>query len=139
MARPRKHKGVDEDEDEAPTYVDEESHDTFTKAEYEALMNPKDQTAPQAKDVKGGEATDLADGGAESTSTAKDQAVELPNLAKREIVATIGGAGKRKIVKVVGGELDGQESIEVRKPATSVKKTTKPKKKIKLSFDEEAS
>lgn len=139
LARPRKHRGADEDEDDAPTYVDEESHDTFTKTEYEALMNTKDETVPQAKDVKGEEATDLADGGAESTSIAKDQAVELPNPAKREIVATIGGIGKRRLAKVVGEYPDGEESKEIRKSATGVKKTTNPKKKVKLSFDEEAS
>lgn len=100
-------------------------------------MNPQDETASQAKDVKEREATELANGNAESTRVAKDQGVDPPNPAKKEVVAIIGDAGKRRIAKIVGDDPEGDEGKEDRKPAMSAKKATKPKKKVKLSFDEE--
>ncbi|MCJ1247338.1 hypothetical protein MMC30_004552 [Trapelia coarctata] len=137
LARPRKQKGADEDEDDEPTYVVDGGRDTLTKAEYDALMNPQDEAVSQAKGVRDGEATESANGSAESTRIATDQAEDLPQPAKKEVVATIGGTGKRRIAKVVGDDPEGDEGKEDRKPAASAKKAAKPKKKVKLSFDEE--
>ena len=137
MERPRKQKGPVEDEDDAPTYVDEESHDTLTKAEYDALMNRNDEGASQVKDVKEGDVTDSANGAAISTINTEEQAINIPHQAKKEVIATIGSAGKRRIAKVVGEDPEGDQDKEDRNPATVVKKATKPRKKVKLSFDEE--
>ena len=100
-------------------------------------MNPNDEAVPQAEDTKGEEATDVADGAAETTSVAKNHAGAPSHPAKKEFVATIGSAGKRRIAKVVGDDREEDVVSEERKPALGVKKVMKPKKRVKLSFDEE--
>jgi hypothetical protein len=134
LARPKRARN--DDDDDGPTYVDEESHDNVSKEDYEKLL-------------KGDEVKSLESGKLEVDSTHKDEQdpkddqarVEIPSNGKKEAVASIGVASKRKQVKVVG---DGPEDSDVAtekqknsvKPSIDMKKSTKKAKKVKLSFDE---
>ncbi|KAJ5370632.1 uncharacterized protein N7496_006724 [Penicillium cataractarum] len=132
-ARPRKLKDKNEEDDDAPVYVDEESNEVLSKAEYEALVGggsdqKDDETS--AKDNPAGTGQDNAPSQTE-TSTAKQS-----NLTE------VGGPRKRKQVKVVGEDEpeekseDKQEADEA-KPKAPAPRKSKKAKKIKLSFDEE--
>lgn len=134
LARPKKPK--DEDEDDAPTYVVEESHNTMTKAEYEALLN---QTAPQKRDEQ---REDFPNKPEDSTENAADEEPESTQKRAnvKQQVASIGATTKRKSVKIISdnsvkvNDDRGHESSAV--PLTT-SKTKQTKKKVKLSFDED--
>ena len=131
LARPRKQKDNDDDDDE-PTYVDEESNDTVTKAEYEAILKKEEQATlekeysePAKSDIDGEVAHDAA----------KDVAIKT--LSRKELVAAIGGTGKRRIAKVIGDDgLDQNGEGRSQRTIVGTRSTKKPKK-IKLSFNDE--
>lgn len=107
----------DEDED-APAYVLEENNQTLSKAEYEALVNGRDDSNEQSADK------------ADSTDAKPDDA-----SAQRPKDQIGQATRKRKAVKVAD---DDQEEDKGSKTAT-VKTTKKPKKKakaVKLSFED---
>lgn len=139
IARPKRAKA--NDEDDGPTYVDE-SNDTLTKAEYEALVAEERSNEDLAKD---GEETlgitgkSVEDGpkasGAlpdESSGKGDDSTKKTQNIAEAGI-----GTKKRK-AKVVGnkdgGDRDQDDSDE---PKANVKKAKKKSKPVKLSFDDD--
>lgn len=111
----------------------EESHDTMTKAEYEALLG---QTAPQKQNEQ---QKNFPDQSEDSTDDAADKEPEstqkLANVKQQ--VASIGATTKRRSVRTVGDddvEVNDGRSHESR----GVPKTTKKsKKRVKLSFDED--
>lgn len=129
MARPRK-QAPEEWEDDQPTYVVEDSQDTLSKAEYEALI-----------------AVDNADKDEDIVpSSAKDNPIiEEADLKKDEVtgeaifveqqVAGIGGSNKRRLAKVIGD--GGEDEAACGKGGPSKKPRAKKKKKPKLSFAEE--
>jgi len=139
IARPKGARDPNADEDDAPTYVDEETNQPLSKEEYAAL-------------VKG----DEADASTEDIQE-QDNALskETSKPAEKEKVASIGAARKRKVGKIVGGtDEDEEDSVGSKQQSTAAleRKTdgetkksdaSKPKKKgkkIKLSFnDDEAS
>lgn len=135
IARPRISKRNDNDDDE-PTYVDEESHEVISKDEYKALVqdsNQQDtaQEGDKGQDAPGSDEKDTTDNG-------KGAPVSKQKLAE------IGGPKKRKQAKVVGEEntakaQEGEDEGEAKeKPQEAPsKKPKQKKKKIKLSFDEE--
>ena len=145
IARPRNPKRNDDDDDE-PTYVDEESHEVISKEEYKALVqdsNPKDEDGKNStqevdKDQSGAQ-------GPEGTQT--DNGKDAP--ASKQKVTEIGGPKKRKQARVIGeenkdkvqeggGEGEGEgEGNEKQQEAPTARKSKQKKKKIKLSFDEE--
>ncbi|KAF3483397.1 uncharacterized protein GIQ15_02721 [Arthroderma uncinatum] len=132
--RPTKAKYV-EDEDDGPTYVDEESNEVISKDRYlEMVEGPKDETAGSGE--KGEE-----DGqpGATKNSAGEDEAEvgNRPSKSKQS-VAEIGASKKRKQGKVVGGG-DGPEDSKTPQPQSdnAPKRKKNTKKKIKLSFDDE--
>ncbi|KAI4672920.1 uncharacterized protein J4E78_001423 [Alternaria triticimaculans] len=116
----------DDDEDDAPTYVMEETNQSLSKEEYDALVSGKD-------DKEGGEpAADEAGKKKDSdaTSQSKDKIAEVGAFSK-----------KRKAAKIIG---DGQdeskkgEEADVKKPeAKPVKKPKKKAKAVKLTFGED--
>lgn len=115
---------TDEDED-APTYVLEDTNQSLTKAEYDALVAAKED--PQNTD--GPEDTALETG-------AKD----LSNHSKEITANTSKSTKKRKVGKVIGGgdeEADGIEDAGDKKAGKVTKKPKKKAKAIKLSFDNE--
>ncbi|CAI6332764.1 unnamed protein product [Periconia digitata] len=118
VARNRKEK-VD-DEDDAPTYVMEDTNDSMTKAEYEAMVARKEaEEEESAKDVG-------------------ETKITAPAAAKKDNIAEVGKASKkRKAVKVIGneGEEDANDSKDLGKKVT--KKAKKKGKPIKLSFGDD--
>ncbi|KAK2801525.1 hypothetical protein FQN50_007741 [Emmonsiellopsis sp. PD_5] len=132
---PRPTKQRDTDDDDAPTYVDEESNEVISKEEYEALVkgDSEDQVAEDAgnNNEDGNNETNALD---TTTGTGKESktVTETPGPKAKQRVAEIGGAKKRKQGKVIG---DDATEPDAKKPQTSRK--PKLKKKIKLSFDDE--
>ncbi|KLJ11591.1 hypothetical protein EMPG_13227 [Blastomyces silverae] len=129
---PRPTKKKDADDDDAPTYVDEASNQIISKEEYDALVrgDSDDKIGKSSgnngnEDEKTGSANDTGDGGEQGEP-------QGPKAKQKQHFAEIGGAKKRKQVKVIGE--DATEDA-TRKPPTSRK--PKLKKKIKLSFDDD--
>lgn len=132
-ARPRKLKdGNDNDDDDEPVYVDEESNEVISKAEYQALVG-------SSVTQKEGEAS-LDDqstaGGEDKTRIQKE-----PTAAKQSNLTEVGGQRKRKQVKVMGEDQPEVEKTkpenEEAQPKPAASRKPKKAKKIKLSFDEE--
>lgn len=131
LARPRKQK-TSEDKDEEPTYVQEDSHDTISKAEYDALMkNIEVQKLENLVVVPPTRPDDLEGPRGESGKFPQD-----PTPLKQQM-AGIGGNAKRRLAKVVG-EDNGMEDSQHHVGGLINGNKFKPKKrkKVKLSFNE---
>jgi hypothetical protein len=116
----------DDDEDDAPTYVMEETNQPLSKAEYDALVSGKDGKE------EGESATDEA--GKEKDGDAKSH--------PKDKIAEVGAnAKKRKAAKVISDDQDESKvrgETDVKKPeAKSVKKPKKKAKAVKLTFGDE--
>ncbi|KAF1814836.1 hypothetical protein P152DRAFT_234893 [Eremomyces bilateralis CBS 781.70] len=124
LARPKK--AAQADEEDEPTYVDEETGDTVSKAEYEALLTGKDVDVKEDGEGQTGEMDtgDKAKGGGKEEVRAEQNRTEIGVQKKRKAGRIIGdeGAGKEDEVK----------SATTKKPKTKAKK----KAKTKLSFEE---
>jgi hypothetical protein len=119
VARNKKLKN--DDEDDAPTYVLEDTNQSLSKAEYEALV--------AGDDAKG-------DDSATEESALKDPTTG-PERPIKDNIAEVGKASKkRKVAKVIGEE--GEDEKTTKK--IDIKVTKKPKKKskpVKLTFGDE--
>jgi hypothetical protein len=111
-----------DDEEDAPTYVLEETNQSMSKAEYEAMVAGKDSEEDPAS-------LDQADKNKDAYAKpqVKDTIVEVGKATK-----------KRKVAKVIGEEKedDGKET----EPKSEKKVVKKPKKKgkpVKLSFGDQ--
>ena len=132
LARPRKQKNCEDDDDE-PIYIDEQSNDTLTKAQYEAILKNEEHVNSKEKHS---EALISNDDGAVIDDVAKDVVVDPSS--KKALIAAIGGTGKRRIAKVIGEDGQDQNGKECLQEASVEKRSMKKLKKIKLSFDDEA-
>lgn len=132
LARPRKQYGGNDDDDE-PTYVDEESNSTLTKAQYEVMLKPDGNTVPHDEERT---ALKVHDGSEIGGAGPGSPIVDIP--PKKEQVAVIGGSGKRRIAKVFSDEVNNKHGREDRTPAKTEKNFAKRAKKVKLSFDAES-
>ena len=143
-ARPRKQM-LGGEEDDQPTYVVEDSQDTLSKAEYEAIRN-RSETDTESKRTG---AIDLISSAREDTRNEGDfgsvtkevgKIDEIP-LDKQE-VAGIGGSAKRKVGKVIDDGEDRAPVVEDEAAAEQPKQLRqvrgKRTKKVKLSFDDDA-
>ena len=145
IARPRGAARATNDDDDAPTYVVEDSNTTLSKEEYEALLKKeqgasgeaeKDQSV-QDKFAESSEVSAKQEDGAGGVD-AKEEEAKL--RTKQEVTEVGGQQKKRKAARVVGGAgdeemRDGAEKDEVEpKRVKQVKKKVKP---VKLSFDGE--
>ncbi|OJD15048.1 hypothetical protein AJ78_04671 [Emergomyces pasteurianus Ep9510] len=128
---PRPTKMKDGDDDDAPTYVDEESNEVISKAEYDALVrgDRDNKTEENSKNI--GDENEQTKSGHEGDGDVQGKP-QGGKAKPKQHFAEIGGAKKRKQAKVIGEDATGEE---VRKP--SAPRKTKLKKKIKLSFDDE--
>ncbi|RAK95247.1 DUF4604 domain-containing protein [Aspergillus ibericus CBS 121593] len=129
IARPRKPR--DDNDDDGPTYVDEESNEIISKEEYEALVRGEDDKEDEdAK--KDPEQSGTGEDGKPNAKTEADAPISKQNLAE------IGGPRKRKQGKVVGEENTTEEAEEAqqKEPDTRKPRPKTKKKKIKLSFDD---
>ena len=118
-----------DNEDDEPTYVVEESQDTLSKEEYEALMRSKEGDG----DSEGKKKTEY-DSLALTKQLSGDKSTSGGTEGElvKEQVAAIGAAKKKRNIIAVGveGKDADQEGTET--------KPTKAKKgkKVKLSFDD---
>lgn len=134
MARPRKQVQKGEDDDQ-PTYVVEDSQDTLSKDEYEALV-AADNTDKEAENNL--PSSPKAGPSIQETEAKTDEATRETALVKQQ-VAGIGGSTKRRLAKVVGHEEEEDEAVseESHSGQNSKKPRARKGKKVKLSFDEE--
>ena len=132
-ARPRKLKDKNDEDDDAPVYVDEESNEVISKAEYEALVgggiDQKDNEAPTKYTPTENE-------------QASAQSQTETSTGKQSNLTEVGGPRKRKQAKIVGENEDKEKSEEKQEadeaqPKAAAPRKSKKAKKIKLSFDEE--
>ena len=132
MARPRK-QVQDGESDDQPTYVMEDSQDTLSKAEYEALATNSADT--QTENNLTPSANIRQD--AEEVVVKKDTVFGEETPTKQQ-VAGIGVSTKRRLAKVVGNEEEDEaaEKSDLGKKEKKIK--AKKGKKMKLSFDEDA-
>lgn len=132
LARPRKQ--VEEgDKDDEPTYVVEESQDTLSKAEYEALVTTNDADEQTENSMPSSTGVRYS---SEEAEPGKDEVSRGVALAKQQ-VAGIGCSNKRRLPKIVCDEEKDEappEESGSRKKHEKIK--VKKGKKMKLSFDE---
>ena len=133
LARPRKQVQEGEDDDQ-PTYVVEDSQDTLSRDEYEALVAP-DNTDKEAENNLSSSAK--ASPSIHEAESRKDEATRDTALVRQQ-VAGIGASTKRRLPKVVGHEEEDEAVPEKNDAGKNSKKPRVRKgKKVKLSFDEE--
>ncbi len=134
LARPRK-QVKDGEGDDTPTYVVENSQDTLSKAEYDALIKA------QYSEEKGGEgsfSSPKADSKKFDNPDESEESAVDAVLAKQH-VAAIGASNKRRLAKVVGDEEERAKGVVKDKSQEGGRKVKSKKgKRVKLSFSEEA-
>ncbi|KAL9131812.1 MAG: hypothetical protein Q9217_000339 [Psora testacea] len=122
IARPRKHVEA-ADEDDEPTYIVENSQETMSRDQYDALVEDARAGSHQAHSQPG-------DGNGKESKHADIVTTESTGLV-REQFATIGGANKKRQAKVIGGDYEKSQHDQKKYKA-------KKSKKVKLSFDQGA-
>ncbi|KAK3079913.1 hypothetical protein LTS18_003610 [Coniosporium uncinatum] len=126
VARPKRLKKDGEDEDDAPTYVVEDSNETLSKTEYEELMKKGKTEDDRPSKADGNEGQSSATAPTDGAPTpSKQNITEIGHIQK-----------KRKAAKVIGDtEEEPENHVRTTKAATG-----KPKKKtkvVKLSFGDD--
>ncbi|KAH7555565.1 hypothetical protein BM1_07188 [Bipolaris maydis] len=116
----------DDDEDDAPTYVLEDTNQSLSKEEYDALVS--------GKDSKGEEDS--------VTDEAGQKATKQDESKPKDKIAEVGAnTKKRKAAKIIGDDQgDGRSEIEGDAEKPTTKPAKKPKKKakaVKLTFGDE--
>jgi len=139
IARPGRLTKSGNDEDDAPTYVVEDSGNTLSKEEYEALLAK--ETQPDGEEGKNGTVVDkFADAPVttkQDAGPAQADAIDEKVAARtKQDVTEVGGAQKkRKAARVVGGAEESGEADDkdedIPKATKKMKKKVKP---VKLSF-----
>ncbi|KAF2709941.1 hypothetical protein K504DRAFT_501241 [Pleomassaria siparia CBS 279.74] len=120
IARPKRLK--QDDEDDAPTYVLEDTHESLSKAEYEAMLAGNDRKEEDAAS----EGTD-----------AKSKPTEIVPEKPKDNIAELGKASKkRKVAKVIAEEQEGENATGT-STTKAVKKIKKKSKPVKLSFGDQ--
>lgn len=122
---PRNKRMKQDDEDDAPTYVLEDTNQSMTKEEYEAFVAKKDSKE---------------DGKSEQEDTTKESTKDDIVKSKDKITEVGSNAKKRKAAKIISDEQedDKAQSKSTLKPDTkTVKKPKKKAKAVKLTFGDE--
>ena len=116
----------DDDEDDAPTYVMEETNQSLTKEEYEAFVSGKD-----------GKGEDDADG----TGQLEKESQTTATKPKEKIAEVGANTKKRKAAKIISDDQEGSKEAggkdSERSNAKAVKKPKKKGKAVKLTFGDE--
>jgi hypothetical protein len=119
VARNKKLKN--DDEDDAPTYVLEDTNQSLSKAEYEAMVAGDDAKEDDA----------AADGTVTKDSTAGPEKQIKHNITELGKVSK-----KRKVAKVIGEEKEDEKTAKSRETKVT-KKPRKKSKPVKLTFGDE--
>ncbi|CAE7032813.1 hypothetical protein CFE70_004697 [Pyrenophora teres f. teres 0-1] len=112
----------DDNEDDAPTYVMEETNQSLTKEEYEAFVSGKD--------------------GEDGAGSQLDKESQATATKPKEKIAEVGGnVKKRKAARIISDDQEGsKEGVEKASEKSNTKAVKKPKKKakaVKLTFGDE--
>jgi len=119
MARNKKLKN--DDEDDAPTYVLEDTNQSLSKAEYEAMV---------AGD-------DAKDDNAAADETAAQESTTRPKKQIKDNITEVGKVlKKRKVAKVIGEEKEDETTAKSTETKV-IKKSRKKSKPVKLTFGDE--
>lgn len=147
FARPKKARTAEDEEDDLPAFVDEETNESLSKEEYASLVG-----AAAVEESKPDDAGAGKEGSKEKDSNegvAGEKAV-IENVKSKDQGVGIGASKKRKVGKLIGSEEEGIKTGP--RVAESTAKLTalvdgkskgepiKPKKKvkkIKLSFGDD--
>lgn len=122
---PRNKRMKQDDEDDAPTYVLEDTNQSMTKEEYEAFVAEKDPNEEVVSEQEGA----LKDSSKAAEAKPKDKIAEVGSNAK-----------KRKAAKVIGDEQEDSKDKPKDVNTAETKTVKKPKKKakaVKLTFGDE--
>lgn len=117
---PRTKRLKQDDDEDAPTYVLEDTNQSMTKAEYEAMMAGNSEVDRNAEKDDENTKHPLP------TAQVKDTIVEVGQTTK-----------KRKVAKVIGEEKEDEETDSKLPEKKVAKKTKKKGKPVKLSFGDE--
>jgi hypothetical protein len=114
----------DDDEDDAPTYVMEETNQSLTKEEYAAFVSGKD-----------------AEGEKSAVEEAKEKTLGNDAKPKDKIAEVGANARKRKAAKVISEDHEqskvSEEKVIKKTDTKPVKKPKKKAKAVKLTFGDE--
>ena len=134
LARPTKKK-IGDDEDEGPTYVQEDSQETISRIEYDALVNGL-KVKDQERQLSASRATsndNLEEPLLEMVKPNQDQAPSKQQLAR------VGAIRKRRFAKVVGKDDDAEGSPHNTDwPVGRKRLKLKKGERKKLSFNDES-
>jgi hypothetical protein len=120
---PRNKRMKQDDEDDAPTYVLEDTNQSMTKEEYEGFVKEKD-----SKDDDNNE------------QATKESAKNSESKPRDKITEVGANAKKRKAAKIISDEQEDSKDELKNAKKTDAKTVKKPKKKtkaVKLTFGEE--
>ncbi|CAO2651942.1 Nn.00g002250.m01.CDS01 [Neocucurbitaria sp. VM-36] len=125
---PRNKRMKQDDEDDAPTYVLEETNQSLTKEEYDALVSGKDNEEGEHATKDG--PTKEQDVNSDAKPKEKDKIAEVGANAK-----------KRKVAKIISDEPEQSQDKEgkgiKKEDSKVVKKPKKKTKAVKLTFGDE--
>lgn len=119
---PRNKRLKQDDEDDAPTYVLEDTNQSMTKEEYKAFV-----------------ARDPEEGSKEHEIASKEAVREGESKSKDKITEVGANAKKRKAAKIIGEQQDSKDEPKEAKAGdrNPVKKPKKKAKAVKLTFGDE--
>jgi hypothetical protein len=131
IARPKRARNTEEEEEDEPVYVDE-TGEVVRREDVEKLGEGKNEDKGQEGEEK------------------KDGERKTGRIEGKEKIATIGGARRKKVGKLVGGDEGPKDRDDIKKEGGNAEKEkvswsvtdAKPKgkkkvKKMKLSFNDE--
>ncbi len=142
LARPRKKRIGDEDDDDEPTYVDEGSNETISKSQYDTLIGNPPKDEPTGKVKVGPESIESPPGSC--AGGAMNENLEF--VALKQNIAQIGNRKKRKAAKVIDEEADDTslqttsklKSNETDKGIDKKRPRTRAVRSVKLSFEDQS-
>ena len=139
IARPKRLKAAD-DEDDEPVYLQDDGKVILSNDQFKALLSTEGGTSDKVQQ-ESSTAKDLK--GPSSPSNRDEQGLDEKNsekLPEKQPQAAIGASQKRRLAKVIGNIEEGVETErQVKTPHSAKTKRPKKGKRLKLSFDEDAS
>lgn len=131
LPRQRRHQAEDEEED-LPAYVDGDSHNTISKAEYDALFTHsgmiRAESDASAASLSQSHAAEMGD------VSEVEKSDHIVQVKQRE--ASIGAGPKRKLAKVITESPEDEDSLPSFTKIAPKKKRKKRSQDVRLSFDD---
>ncbi|KAL9635547.1 MAG: hypothetical protein Q9164_003390 [Protoblastenia rupestris] len=129
IARPRKQTVIG-DQDDEPTYVVEDSQNTMSREQYDALIK---DNQPETGDKR-----HSAEHGIREKSNGADTVTTKNDVLGREQTTLIGGSNKRRQAKKIGRDDEKDDGAELDSQRCKKQLKSRKNKKVTLCFDQEA-